>query len=81
MSLKMMLDGFEEVIKDQNVCGVSVLAGNESFAKIKEMYPAPESDSVLVVYMKHTRPVCERTRLDPWLGCSFPLQRGSVTGN
>ena len=34
-----MLDGFEEVIKDQNVCGVSVLAGNESFAKIKEMYP------------------------------------------
>ena len=35
----------------------------------------PEYDSVLVVYIKHTHPVFERTKLDPWLGYSFPLQR------
>ena len=40
LSLKMMLDGFEEMIKVQKVCGVlSVLAGNESYTTIKEKYP------------------------------------------
>ena len=40
ISLKTMLDGFKEAGKVQKVCGVvSVLAGNESYDKIKEMYP------------------------------------------
>ena len=74
------------VLLFQLVVGWSQAVGGEGHCNIKwgrVKGAAPESDSVCLcpsgVY-EHTLPLCERTNLDPWLRCSFSLQRREAQG-